>query len=163
PEIRAQLVEAIEGMAEACRFFDTPITGGNVSPYNDTLGQARFPTPVMGLVGLMKTRRTTPAQFQEPGRTVLLLGGAGTCDDVRFGGTEYVKVILDDLWGLPPALDMDYEKRLHEAIRQIVSEGLAESAHDLSDGGLAVALAESSFGAQGVGARIDLDSPLRLE
>src|SRR5204862_8340555 len=78
PEIMAQLVEAIEGMAEACRFFDTPITGGNVSLYNETLGQAIFPTPVMGIVGLMKTGRPTPMHFQEPGRTVRLPGGSGT-------------------------------------------------------------------------------------
>jgi len=163
PEIMAQLVEAIEGIAEACSFFDTPITGGNVSLYNETLGQAIFPTPVMGVVGLMKTGISTPNQFQQPGRAIILLGGWGSCDDVRFGGTQYSKVILDNLWGLPPALDMDYEKRVHEAIRQIVSEGLAESAHDVSDGGLAVALAECGFGGHGVGARIELDTTTRPE
>ncbi len=93
----------------------------------------------------------------------MLLGGLGDCDPVRFGGTQYAKVILGELWGLPPALDMDYEKRVQAAIREIVNAGLAESAHDVSDGGLAVALAECSFGAAGVGAALDLDSDLRPE
>jgi phosphoribosylformylglycinamidine synthase len=82
---------------------------------------------------------------------------------VHLGGTEYAKVIVQGLWGLPPALDMAMEKRVHSAIRKIVNEGWAESAHDLSDGGLGVALAESSFGRANVGARIALDSDLRPE
>jgi phosphoribosylformylglycinamidine synthase len=97
------------------------------------------------------------------GRSVILLGGAGTCDDVRFGSTQYAKEIEQQLWGLPPALDLDREKRVQEAIREIVAAGLAESAHDLSDGGLAVALAECCFGAAEIGAQIDLDSDLRPE
>jgi phosphoribosylformylglycinamidine synthase II len=163
PEIMAQLVASIEGMAEACEFFETPITGGNVSLYNETLGEAIFPTPVMGIVGLMKTTRPTPLHFQEPDRAIILLGGFGKCDDLQFGGTQYAKVILNALWGLPPALDMDYEKRVHQAIREIVGAGLAESAHDLSDGGLAVALAEASFGAAAVGARIEVPAANRRE
>jgi phosphoribosylformylglycinamidine synthase len=161
PEIMAQIVEAIEGMAEACEFFATPITGGNVSLYNETLGEAIFPTPVLGVVGLLKTAQPVPMRFQNAGRAVILLGGVGESDETRMGGTQYAKVIIDRLWGLPPRLDMDYEKRVQAACREIVHEGLAESAHDLSDGGLAVALAESSFG--GVGARVKIDSPLRPE
>jgi len=161
PEIMAQLVEAIEGMSEACRFFDTPITGGNVSLYNETLGEGIYPTPVIGIVGLMKTTQPTGIAFRNPGRTVMLLGGVGHCDEQRFGSTQYAKVILNQLWGLPPALDLDREKRVQNAIREIVIAGLAESAHDLSDGGLAVALAECSFA--GVGARIELDSDLRSD
>ncbi len=163
PEIMAQIVESIEGMSEACQFFETPITGGNVSLYNETLGEPIFPTPVMGIVGLMKTAQPTPIHFSQPDCTVILLGGFGACDDVHFGGTQYVKVILRSLWGLPPALDMDYEKRVHFAIREIVGAGLAESAHDLSDGGLAVALAESSFGPANVGARIQIPAGQRAE
>ena len=163
PEIMAQLVEAIEGMAEACQFFETPITGGNVSLYNETLGEPIFPTPVMGVVGLMKTAQPIPMRFQESGRAVILLGGFGRCDEKHFGGTQYAKVILKSLWGLPPVLDMDYEKRVHGAIREIVQAGLAESAHDLSDGGLAVALAESSFGPASVGARIEIPAGARPE
>jgi phosphoribosylformylglycinamidine synthase len=163
PEIMAQLVEAIEGMAEACRFFDTPITGGNVSLYNETLGEGVYPTPVMGIVGLLKTAAPVTIPFKSPGRAVVLLGGIGGCDETRFGGTGYAKEILKQLWGLPPALDLDREKRVQSAIREIVAAGLAESAHDLSDGGLAVALAECSFGAAGIGAAIDIASDLRPE
>ncbi len=163
PEIMAQLVECIEGMAEACAFFETPITGGNVSLYNETLGEAIYPTPVMGVVGILKTAQPTPMHFSEPGRTMLLLGGFGDTDALHFGGTQYAKVILKELWGLPPALDMDREKRVQKAVREIVAAGLAESAHDLSDGGLAVALAESSFGPAGMGARIEIPPAVRSE
>jgi phosphoribosylformylglycinamidine synthase len=163
PEIMAQLVEAIEGMADACRFFDTPITGGNVSLYNETLGEGIYPTPVMGIVGLLKTAAPVTISFKSPGRAVMLLGGIGGCDETRFGGTGYAKEILKQLWGLPPALDLDREKRVQVAIREIVAAGLAESAHDLSDGGLAVALAECSFGPAEIGAAIDIDSDLRPE
>ena len=163
PEIMAQLVESIEGIGEACKFFETPITGGNVSLYNETLGEAIYPTPVMGIVGLMKTAAPTPMHFQSPGRAVLLLGGFGQCDETHFGGTQYAKVILNSLWGLPPSLDMDYEKRVQQAIREIVRAGLAESAHDISDGGFAVALAECCFGPREVGAAVSLDEEGRPE
>jgi phosphoribosylformylglycinamidine synthase II len=163
PEIMAHLVEAIEGMAEACRFFDVPITGGNVSLYNETLGDGIWPTPVVGVVGSLKTNQPVAIHFRQPGRAVMLVGGLGACDAARFGGTQYAKAVLHELWGLPPALDLDYEKRVHEAVREIVRAGLAESAHDLSDGGLAVALAECSFGVEAVGAELDLDSDLGPE
>ena len=163
PEIMAQIVEAIEGMSEACRYFNTPITGGNVSLYNETLGEGIFPTPVMGVVGLMQTAAPITIDFKNAGRHVILLGGLGPAGEVRFGGTQYAKIVLNDLWGLPPALDLEYEKRVQAAAREIAASGLAESAHDLSDGGLAVALAETSFRPAGVGAEIDLDSNLRPE
>ncbi|HEY6357991.1 MAG TPA: phosphoribosylformylglycinamidine synthase subunit PurL [Vicinamibacterales bacterium] len=161
PEIMAQMVEAIEGMGEACRHFETPITGGNVSLYNETLGEAIWPTPVVGMVGLLKTGAPMTVPFKDEGRTVMLVGGAGSCDLTRFGGTQYAKVVLDRMWGMPPALDLDYEKRVQAAIREIVNGGFAESAHDLSDGGLAVALAESSM--NGIGAAIELSTDLMPE
>jgi phosphoribosylformylglycinamidine synthase subunit PurL len=154
PEIMAQLVESIEGMAEACEFFETPITGGNVSLYNETLGEAIFPTPVMGIVGLMQTAQPTPVHFPAPGLDLILLGGFGSCDDMHFGGTQYAKVILESLWGLPPALDMAYEKRVQKTIREVIAAGFAAAAHDLSDGGLAIALCESSFGPAKVGVHV---------
>jgi len=163
PEIMAQLVEAIEGMADACKFFETPITGGNVSLYNETLGGAIDPTPVLGIVGLLKTGMPVTIDFKQAGRSVILLGGYGACDETRFGGTEYAKVIVGSNWGLPPALDMDYEKRVQTAMRAIAAAGLAESAHDLSDGGLAVAAAECTFGPASMGAHLELDSALRPE
>jgi phosphoribosylformylglycinamidine synthase subunit PurL len=163
PEIMAQLVEAIEGMSDACRAFNTPITGGNVSLYNETLGEGIYPTPVIGIVGLMKTEAPVTIPFKNAGRSVILLGGIGNCDDVRFGSSQYVKEIVKQLWGLPPALDLDRELRVQSAIREIISEGLAESAHDLSDGGLGVALAECSFGPAEIGAQIDIAADLRPE
>src|SRR5258708_15261174 len=113
PEIMAQLVEAIEGMSEACRFFDTPITGGNVSLYNETLGEAVFPTPPMAVVALIQTPPPLTIDFKNAGRSVVLLGGLGAADLQRFGGTQYAKVVSTALAGLPPALHMDYEKRAH--------------------------------------------------
>ncbi len=164
PEIMAQIVEVIEGMAEACAHFETPITGGNVSLYNETRGEEPiFPTPVMGIVGLLPTESPVTPFFKAVGRDIVLLGGAGACDETRFGGTQYAKQILGGLWGLPPALDLDYEKRTGAAIREIIAEGLAESSHDLSDGGLAVALAECCFSPGNIGASIELDSGMRPE
>jgi phosphoribosylformylglycinamidine synthase len=161
PEIMAQLVESIEGLGEACTFFDTPITGGNVSLYNETLGEAIWPTPVIGIVGLMKTGIPVTIPFKNEGRTVMLLGGIGATDETRMGGTQYAKAVLKTIWGLPPALDMDYEKRVQSAIREAVRAGLAESSHDVGEGGLAVALAESCSG--GVGAAVEVKSSLRPE
>ncbi len=158
PEIMAQLVEAIEGMSEACRFFDTPITGGNVSLYNETLSEAIYPTPVLGVVGLLPGHAPVGIGFQHAGREILLLGGLGRTDVTRFGSTQYAKTIVRALWGLPPELDLNYEKRVHQAIRQIHAESLAESAHDLSDGGLAVALAECC-GSMGADVEIAGDGP----
>ena len=103
------------GMSEACRFFDTPITGGNVSLYNETLGEGIFPTPVMGIVGTMPTAAPVTIDFKNAGRAVVLLGGLGSADEVRFGGTQYAKTVLNNLWGLPPALDLEYEKRVQAA------------------------------------------------
>ena len=161
PEVMAQIVEAIEGMAEACEFFETPITGGNVSLYNETLGEGIYPTPVLGIIGLMPTAKPVPRHFQNEGRTILLLGGLGDTDETRFGGTEYAKVVLDTLWGLPPKLDLAVEKRVHDLIRGIVAAGLAENAHDLSAGGLAVALGLSA--SRSLGADVALDSSLLPE
>jgi len=161
PEIMAQLVEAVEGIAEACTFFEAPITGGNVSLYNETLGEGIYPTPVLGIIGLMKTAMPAPVRFAREGAELLLLGGFGACDEQRFGGTQYAKVVLDQLWGLPPKLDMDYEKRVHDAIRAFIEAGIVESAHDLSDGGLAVALSESSTYA--IGAKVTVPGSGRAE
>ncbi|MEZ5354273.1 MAG: phosphoribosylformylglycinamidine synthase subunit PurL [Bryobacteraceae bacterium] len=163
PEIMAQLVESIEGMSEACSFFETPITGGNVSLYNETLGEPIYPTPVIGIVGMLPTGEPVGSAFRTAGRAVILLGGVGECEPVRFGGTQYARTVLGATWGLPPALDMDYETRVQQAMREVARANLAESAHDISDGGLAVALAESSFGAAGVGARIVLETGMRAD
>ena len=161
PEIMAQLVEAIEGMSEACEFFETPITGGNVSLYNETLGEGILPSPVLGIVGLMKTEAPVKNVFPRAGLEVLLIGSMGDCDLTYFGGTQYANTILKTMWGMPPKLDMAEEKRVHTAIRRLVGEGLVESSHDVGEGGIAVALAECSFG--GVGCQVTLESNLRPE
>jgi phosphoribosylformylglycinamidine synthase len=158
PEIMAQLVESIEGMAEACAFFETPITGGNVSLYNETLGQGVFPSPVLGIVGLVTTSAPVTVPFKHEGREIILLGGFGRPDVAQMGGTQFAKQVLGKMFGVPPALDMAYEKNVQGAIRDIVKAGLVESAHDLSDGGLGVALAECTFG--GTGADIEIDYPI---
>ena len=163
PEIMAQLVESIEGLAEACRFFDVPVTGGNVSLYNETLGAAIYPTPVVGIVGTLPTAPPISCSFTTPGRTILLLGGLGKPTAEEFGATQYAKEILIGLWGKPPALDMEYEKRVQQTIRQLVRERLVESAHDVSTGGLAVALARCCFGHTGIGAEVNLDADLPAE
>jgi phosphoribosylformylglycinamidine synthase len=117
----------------------------------------------MGIVGLMKTAQPTPIHFPQADLDLVLLGGFGNCDETHFGGTQYAKVILESLWGLPPSLDMAYEKRVQQAIREILSGHLTEAAHDVSDGGLAIALCESSFGAAGIGARIEIPNGMRPE
>ncbi len=163
PEIMGQIVESIEGLAEACRFFEVPVTGGNVSLYNETLGNPIFPTPVVGIVGTLSTAPPIGVSFKRAGRSVILLGGLGAPDCHEFGGTQYAKVISDSLWGKPPRLDMKYEKQVQTTIRELVREGALESAHDIGDGGLAVALAECAFGPVNVGADITLDSELAPE
>jgi phosphoribosylformylglycinamidine synthase II len=158
PEIMAQIVESIEGLAEACRFFDVPVTGGNVSLYNETLGAPIFPTPVVGIVGTLPTELPVPLRFPRAGLTVVLLGGLGAPELAEMGGTQYAKVIQDALWGTPPKLDMAYEKRVQATIRELVRAKAVAAAHDLGEGGLAVALAECSFGNGDIGADIRLDS-----
>jgi phosphoribosylformylglycinamidine synthase len=163
PEIMAQIVESIEGLAEACRFFEVPVTGGNVSLYNETLGTPIFPTPVVGIVGVLPTALPVGANFKKTGQTVMLLGGLGTLSPAEFGGTQFAKIVLGEFWGVPPKLDMALEKRVQETIRTLVCERLVESAHDVGEGGLAVSIAESSLGDAAVGADISLDSDLASE
>ena len=163
PEIMAQLVEAIEGIGEACRHFETPITGGNVSLYNETLGEGIYPTPVLGVVGLLETQSPVPVAFRREGAAVVLLGGFRSNTNTEFGSSQYAKIIRQELWGTPPALDMDYEKCVHEAMRAIVAAGLAESAHDCSDGGLAVTLAESCTKALGATVKVPIGDHPELD
>ena len=163
PAIMAQLVESINGMDKACRHFNTPITGGNVSLYNETLGDGIDPAPVMGIVGILDhVQPPSGICFPEAGLKLVLVGGilpsGGDQLPVRMGSTQYAKHVVGKTWGLPPALDCNYESAVHEAVRQAVNKGLTCSAHDLGCGGLAIALAESCFGAGQVGAKIDLNT-----
>ncbi|MBT9135242.1 MAG: Phosphoribosylformylglycinamidine synthase subunit PurL [Firmicutes bacterium] len=155
PEIYYQLTRAIAGMAAACEALGTPVTGGNVSLYNETAGQAVFPTPTVGMVGVLADveRRVTTA-FKQEGDIVCLLGS--TFEEL--GGSEYLKVVHNLERGLPPVLDLAAERRLQSLLVALAEGALLASAHDCAEGGLAVAIAESVIQG-GLGARIDL-SPL---
>jgi phosphoribosylformylglycinamidine synthase len=154
PAIMWQFAKAVEGIGEACRALSVPITGGNVSLYNETDGSAIFPTPVMGVVGLLEhADRVVSRRFQAAGDVVVLFGeGRG-----ELGGSEYLRTVHDVVAGSPPALDLEAERRLQGLLVDLASERLVRSAHDCSDGGIAVALAESCFDTGGVGAEISLD------
>ena len=155
PEIMAQLSAAIDGIAEACIALGTPITGGNVSLYNETRGEGIYPTPVLGIVGLLEdVTKTVPAAFRQEGDVVLVIGPAKlpTIEERlrEFGSSEYSKTVLGELWGTPPALDLDAEASLHKCLAELADARLLHSARDVSDGGIAVTLAESAFG-NGIG------------
>ena len=162
PPIVWQFSQTIDGITKACEELEIPITGGNVSFYNETLGEGIYPTPVLGVVGILEdVSKAAKMHFAAPGRTIVLLraGEAADITDVEseFGSSEYAKEILDTLWGYPPDLDLEKEAALQKAVIELVLEKLVDSVHDCSDGGLAVALAEKAF-AQGVGARVNLTS-----
>jgi phosphoribosylformylglycinamidine synthase len=152
PEIMWQLAEAIAGIGEACRRLGIPITGGNVSLYNETDGRAIHPTPVLGVVGLIDDVSTiVTRQFRRDGAPVVLLGDSRA----ELGGSEYLAVVHGIVAGVPPALDLDRELAVQRLLVRAIGERFVESAHDCSEGGLAVALAESCFGS-GIGVRVDL-------
>ena len=159
PEVMGQLVRAIQGIGEACRALGAPITGGNVSLYNETDGKAIYPTPTVAVVGLLEDASValTP-WFAREGDGVYLLGA--TADDL--GGSEYLKVVHGRVAGRPPRLALPAEKALHELMAAAAAARVLRSAHDPSDGGLAVALAECGLRADGVGlgARIELPAGL---
>jgi phosphoribosylformylglycinamidine synthase len=204
----AQLSAAIDGIAEACTALGTPITGGNVSLYNETKGEGIYPTPVLGIVGLVEdVSKVVPAHFQAGGDAILLLwpipageepnpdlhvpfhpdqveatadplapalGGdptalhpeedgemeaTATAELISFGSSEYVKVALGGIWGQPPPLDLEAEADLHTLLQVLAERELLSSARDLSDGGIAVALAQAAF-PLGVGATIEQEQSL---
>ncbi len=203
PEIMAQLSAAIDGIAEACTALGTPITGGNVSLYNETRGEGIYPTPVLGIVGILDdVTKAVPAHFQREKDAIILLWPIPRGEEpnprlkvplnsppisqypmpalereprdreqpdasdaevatnlIAFGSSEFAKVILDSLWGTPPALDLDAEASLHDLLAILAWRKLIRSARDISDGGIAVALAQAAF-TKGIGATIDQDSSL---
>ncbi len=160
PEIMAQLSAAIDGIAEACKALGTPITGGNVSLYNETKGEGIYPTPVIGIVGILDdVTKAVPSHFQTAGDAVLLLtlpsGPAGAELLRSFGSSEYTKVIFGTLWGLPPRLDLADEQELNRCLGALSSSGIVHSITDVSDGGLALTLTEACFD-KNIGAEIKL-------
>ena len=160
PHIMWQFSQTIDGISKACEELEVPITGGNVSFYNETLGEGIYPTPVLGVVGTIEdVHQTAKMHFPAPGRTIVLLqaGDPGDITDAEteFGSSEYAKEVLGTVWGYPPDLDLEKESGLQKAVIELIRLGLADSTHDCADGGVAVALAEKAF-AKGVGARVNL-------
>ena len=205
PEIMAQLSAAIDGIAEACTALGTPITGGNVSLYNETRGEGIYPPPDLGIVGILEdVNKAIPAHFQAAGDAILLLWpvprgqepdptlkvplvpipmsqyplpvyqpepfvpeipeatqAAATAALTVFGSSEYAKVVLGGLWGQPPPLDLDAEADLHKLLAALADQGLLRSARDISDGGIAVALAQAGF-PNTLGATVEQDPSLMV-
>ncbi|MEO7888821.1 MAG: phosphoribosylformylglycinamidine synthase subunit PurL [Vicinamibacterales bacterium] len=155
PETMWQFAEAVAGIGEASRALDIPITGGNVSLYNETDGRSILPTPVLGVVGLIEDAACVRARiFPAEGLHVVLVGeNAG-----ELGGSEYLKVMHGLLRGVPPALNLERELALQRLLVELIAEGRIESAHDCSEGGLAVTLAECCFETGGIGAEVDVRS-----
>ena len=170
PEIMAQLSQAIDGIAEACNALGTPVTGGNVSLYNETKGEGIYPTPVLGVVGIIDdVTKAVPSGFQKAGDAVLFLSafqGAGRRAERDFGATDYAKSVMGALWGAPPVLNLQEEAALHKALAALAEKKLIASAIDLSDGGCAVAFAKASFPVElgvRVSMRLDSDDPFLVK
>ena len=203
PEIMAQLSAAIDGIAEACTALGTPITGGNVSLYNETRGEGIYPTPVLGIVGILDdVTKAIPAEFHHEGDAIVMLWPIPrgkdpdpslevpfhpepmkyypvepveqepvALDDAEdpeadaaaklaaFGSSEHAKVVLGGLWGQPPPLDLDAEADLHTLLAALAERKLLHSARDISDGGIAVSLAQAAF-FKGIGATVEQDQSL---
>jgi phosphoribosylformylglycinamidine synthase len=170
PEIMAQLSQAIDGIAEACNALGTPVTGGNVSLYNETKGEGIYPTPVLGVVGIIDdVTKAVPAAFQKAGDAVLFLSafqGGGREAKRDFGATDYAKSVMGELWGAPPVLNLQEEASLHKALAALAEKKLLISATDLSDGGCAVAFAKACFPTEvgvRVSMRLDSDDPFLIK
>ena len=209
PEIMAQLSAAIDGIAEACTALSTPITGGNVSLYNETRGEGIYPTPVLGVVGILDdVTKAVPAHFQRKDDAIVLLWpvprGENPNPNLRvpfpaqqahpkadpyavaygeeprvipedvtetaasvaeglsiLGSTEYAKAVLGGVWGEPPPLDLDAEADLHTLLIALADKGLVHSTRDISDGGIAVALAQAAFPLS-IGAKVEQDQSLMV-
>jgi phosphoribosylformylglycinamidine synthase len=150
------LREAVEGIAEACRAFGTPVTGGNVSLYNESPAGVVDPTPTIAMVGLIDDEKYITTQcFKNDGDVVILVGEIGN----ELGGSQFLKVCHGKKIGPPPRVDLAHEINVQNAVRKLIQEGLAKNAHDCSEGGLAVALAECCFNPEKLpGAEINLEA-----
>jgi phosphoribosylformylglycinamidine synthase subunit PurL len=164
PEVMWQFSEAIDGITEACNALETPITGGNVSFYNETLGKSIYPTPVIGILGVLDdASEVLKIAFRTEGDAIVLLDGLETSSTEtsnsarEFSSSEYSKTLATIVAGEPPAIDLAAEKRLQQVLIALASQSLVQSAHDLSDGGLVVAVAESCFAARGLSVNVTVD------
>jgi phosphoribosylformylglycinamidine synthase len=172
PQIMAQLSAAIDGMAEACTALGAPVTGGNVSLYNETRGEGIYPTPVIGIVGVLDdVTKAVPSSFQRAGEEILLIG-PGIATEIEpialrsFGSSEFARVVLGKIWGNPPYhLELDGAAQLNQCLAGLVADGLITAAFDVNDGGIAVSLAEASFG-NGIGVSAEAlpiaDAPIEV-
>jgi len=162
PDVYWGFKNSIEGMGEACRFFDTPVTGGNVSFYNESPNNAVYPTPVIGMLGVIEDlKHITTSNFKNAGDLIYLLGE----DYEEVGGSEYLKEIHDLVVGDSPKIDLRVEKELHNTLLEAIRKGLINSAHDISEGGIITSLAESCIGDQEnpVGAEVNIPIKSRLD
>jgi phosphoribosylformylglycinamidine synthase len=159
PEIMWQFEQAVRGLGDFCRFFNIPVVSGNVSLYNETKGEAIFPTPTVAVVGLLEDRSLHCTQwFKQPGHRIGLLGL--TLEEL--GGSEYLKLMFNRCQGKPPVLNPKEEMAVQNLCLDLVRSGCIASAHDCSEGGLAVALAESCFsGPERLGAVVEMESTMR--
>jgi phosphoribosylformylglycinamidine synthase subunit PurL len=157
PEVYYQLSESLRGIGEACEAFQTPVTGGNVSLYNENPRGAIYPTPTIGMVGVVDDlSHVTTAAFKHAGDAIVLLGR----NTAELGGSEYLKVVHGRVAGDAPAVSLEGETALQTALLSMIRAGLVRSAHDTAEGGLAVALAESAFGEAPFGIDVELDDAL---
>jgi phosphoribosylformylglycinamidine synthase subunit PurL len=175
PEVMWQFSQAIDGVGEACVALGTPITGGNVSFYNETLGKSIYPTPVIGILGIFEdAEKVLKVAFRNEGDLILLLDGTDSStagpqappqDGKRreFSSSEYAKSIGGIVSGEPPAIELGAEKGLIDCMVALAEEGTLRSAHDVSDGGIAVTLAEACFAADGIGARVAVPEDVAAE
>jgi phosphoribosylformylglycinamidine synthase subunit PurL len=183
PEVMWQFSQAIDGLGDACVALGTPITGGNVSFYNETLGKSIYPTPVIGILGVLENAdNVLKIAFRNEGDVIVLLDGAeasGASDSVipsearnlssssvlgrEFSSSEYSKTTAGIVAGGPPAIDLAAEKRLIDLLVSLAASDAVQSAHDISDGGLAVTLAESCFASKGLGATASLAGETNAE
>ncbi len=162
PDVYWGFKNAIEGMGEACRFFDTPVTGGNVSFYNESPNNAVYPTPVIGMLGLIEDlKHITTSNFKNAGDLIYLLGE----DYEEVGGSEYLKEIHDLVVGDSPKIDLNVEKELHNTLLDTIRKGLIKSAHDISEGGIITSLAECCIGDEEnpIGAEVNIPVKTRLD
>jgi phosphoribosylformylglycinamidine synthase len=154
PEVYWQLSKAIDGMSEMCHELETPVVGGNVSLYNETKGQPIYPTPVVGMVGLVEKREHITTQaFQQIGDVLVLLGDT----EIELGGSELQQAYTGEIAGRAPKLDSEKEKALQQAVLTAIRQGLVQSAHDVSEGGIALAVAESCISGN-LGASVEIET-----
>lgn len=160
PEIFWQLEKAVDGMSEACRALGTPVVSGNVSLYNETNGVAVYPTPVVGMVGLIEDlSHITTQLFKQVGDLIYVIGEAKP----EFGGSELQKWLEGRIFGKAPEIDLEVEARRQRQLLAAIRAGVVASAHDVAEGGLAVALAECLMGALGLGAKVTVGGDLVSE